>query len=749
MCIYCGSLDHSFSDDQIDSSEEFASANGASITLVSASSDQDINGLLSRVRWTSLNQTFGFPTSGTQYGSYSHQISSGGVIYTVDETTTFQAFNTTMQNAARSAFTMVNELTTLQFTENTASPGASTIRLGITNDAQPTAYAYYPASAVYGGDIWMGSQTSSSVMTNPVMGNYAWHAHIHELGHALGLKHGQETGGPANTAMTSAHDAMEYTVMTYRSYVGDPLSGGYSNETWGYAQSWMMYDIAALQYMYGADFGTRSGNTVYTFDPNTGQMFVDGAGQGTPGGNRIFRTVWDGNGTDTYNLSNYTAGLSINLAPGSHSVFSSAQIANLGDGRYAQGNLYNAVLYNGDRRSLIENAIGGSGNDQISGSQANNTLTGNGGNDYLLGLIGNDTLVGGAGSNNLDGSGGHDYATFSVTRSAATVTRNSNGTWTISGSGFSDTVRNVEIASFSDGTRVALQSLSRADVTGDGRSEVLWANAATGDVGYWQTIGGSAQWSYIGRGSTTMRAVASGDFDGDGSADILWQNPSNNYIGAWFMGSGAPSWQVVDIGSTTMRIAGVGDFNADGTTDILWQNPTNNYVGMWEMHNGQSTWREIATGSTTMNVAGVGDFNGDGTSDILWQNPTNNLVGLWAMNGSQMSWSLVGGGSTTVNLVGVGDFTGDGTTDVLWRNNSNGIVGYWEMHNGDETWRQIGGSTTSYNVSGIGDYNNDGTADIFWRNPTTGDTCVWSMSNGSATWQYLGGSTTSYNVIPT
>ena len=71
----------------------------------------------------------------------------------------------------------------------------------------------------------------------------------------------------------------------------------------------MMFDIAAIQYMYGANYSHNSGNTTYTFSQTTGEMFVDGVGQGTPQGNRIFRTIWDGNGIDTYDLSNYTTNL--------------------------------------------------------------------------------------------------------------------------------------------------------------------------------------------------------------------------------------------------------------------------------------------------------------------------------------------------------------------------------------------------------------------------------------------------------
>ena len=141
--------------------------------------------------------------------------------------------------------------------------------------------------------------------------------------------------------------------MTYHSYVGDTKSH-YSNETWGYAQSLMMYDIRAIQQMYGANFNYNSGNTTYTFSTTTGEMFVNGIGQGTPAGNRIFRTIWDGNGNDTYNFSNYTTNLAINLEPGGWTnldVGGNFQRANLGDGNYARGHVFNALQFNGDTRS--------------------------------------------------------------------------------------------------------------------------------------------------------------------------------------------------------------------------------------------------------------------------------------------------------------------------------------------------------------------------------------------------------------
>ncbi len=200
--------------------------------------------------------------------------------------------------------------------------------------------------------------------------------------------------------------------MTYRSDIGGPTDG-YTNENFGYAQSWMMLDIAALQYLYGADFTAHSGNTTYKWNRTTGEMLIDGEGQGTPGANRVFLTIWDGGGNDTYDMSNYGGGVTIDLAPGSFSITSRSQLAVLdtADGTKARGNVFNAMLFNNDLRSLIENAIGGGGNDKIFGNTGNNQLVGNAGKDTINGLAGQDQLLGGGGGDTMNGGFGNDTLT--------------------------------------------------------------------------------------------------------------------------------------------------------------------------------------------------------------------------------------------------------------------------------------------------------------------------------------------------
>ncbi|WP_310427157.1 reprolysin-like metallopeptidase [Chamaesiphon sp. VAR_48_metabat_135_sub] len=376
-------------------------------TNTTASHNNNIDGLLEQYRWTSKSVSYSFTDSFLNDYEFGY---TGDLIHS----SSFKTLNVKQRSAMRNWARAYSDISLLNLYEETGTNDRNaTIRIAISNEPS-TASAYSPGDPVESGDIFLNPRDYN----DPGIGNYASYTFAHELGHSLGLKHAHETGGVRNVTMNADRDSMEFSVMSYRSYIGAPLTAT-TNETWGYAQSLMMYDIRAIQHNYGANFSTNASNTTYTFSTTTGEMFVNGVGQGIPGANRIFRTIWDGNGTDTYNFSNYSTNLAIDLTPGGWSdlnVGGNAQRANLGEGRYARGHVFNALQYNNDGRSLIENAYGGGGNDRIIGNSASNALIGNGGNDYIQGGEGRDYQDGGSGIDTVDysdwnGGGSYNLAT--------------------------------------------------------------------------------------------------------------------------------------------------------------------------------------------------------------------------------------------------------------------------------------------------------------------------------------------------
>lgn len=378
-----------------------------SLTTTRSSGDRRIDGLLQETVWGDDEITFSLPSSALDYGDYDGGAGEPAGFQPVTEAmATAAAFALAADGTAADGFSLA-DFTALSVTPTTDAQ--ATIRLAQTT-ADPfnygTAWSYYPYPDATGGDVWF-SIDGAGDYTSPEAGNYAWLTVIHEIGHGLGLSHGHEASG-AFDALPYDWDTMEFSVMTYRAYVGASSTAGYYNETYGYAQSWMMLDIAALQHLYGADYSTNSGDTTYSWTPDSGDTLIDGAVAIAPGDNRIFATLWDGGGLDTYDLSAYVIGLEIDLSPGGHSVFSRAQLAGLGDGHAARGNIFNALLFEDDPRSLIENALGGSGDDRITGNRADNRLEGGAGHDRLLGGAGQDDLLGGAGRDTLLGQSGTD-----------------------------------------------------------------------------------------------------------------------------------------------------------------------------------------------------------------------------------------------------------------------------------------------------------------------------------------------------
>jgi hypothetical protein len=199
-----------------------------------------------------------------------------------------------------------------------------------------------------------------------------------------------------------------------------------------------------------------------------------------------------------------------------------------------------------------------------------------------------------------------------------------------------------QVLTFLGATMVGSGS-SRSDFNGDGKSDILWQNTATGQRIIW-LMNGTAFQSTVNLGivGTSWSIAGSGDFNGDGKSDILWQNAVTGQRIIWLM-NGTTFQSTVDLGivGTAWSIAGSGDFNGDGKSDILWQNTATGQRVIWLM-NGTVLQSSVNLGTlgTAWSIAGSGDFNGDGKSDILWQNTATGQRVIWLMNGTVLQFSV-------------------------------------------------------------------------------------------------------------
>jgi serralysin len=215
---------------------------------------------------------------------------------------------------------------------------------------------------------------------------------IHEIGHALGLDHPAEYPANATYANNALYmqDSLQYTVMSYFYENNTGADWIASDGKWYNPQTPMMHDILAIQQLYGAETATRTGNTTYGFNSNADRSVYNFAQNKHP-----IICIWDAGGNDTLDLSGFTTPSRIDLAPGSYS-----------DADAMTKNISIAIGV------TIENAIGGFGNDSITGNSVANMLKGNGGNDTISGLAGNDKLHGGLGNDTLTGGSGNDQFVF-------------------------------------------------------------------------------------------------------------------------------------------------------------------------------------------------------------------------------------------------------------------------------------------------------------------------------------------------
>ncbi len=318
---------------------------------------------------------------------------------------TWEPLNDIEKNWVREIFNNISKLVNLSFEEVNDQNGQIRFNKVYFDISDYGGFSFYPNCYLEeGGDVFLNSNYFNDQ-------NYydKWKKSIilHEIGHALGLKHPFE----GSSTLPQNEDNSLYSVMSYTDYRHlvvyfdkNNISISYFSDA--YPISFQLYDVLTLQALYGHNLSYASGDDIY----NLSDLFDK----------HVYMTLWDSGGIDTLDVSNTTYPSYINLTDGSfssvsyHSLetqrdeivdylnsidYSTDWIYDFFNDSYLQENLYTgennlAIAYG----TVIENVKTGAGDDIIWDNQASNYIyTGEGNDKIYLGSGGNDFVDGGSG----------------------------------------------------------------------------------------------------------------------------------------------------------------------------------------------------------------------------------------------------------------------------------------------------------------------------------------------------------------
>lgn len=339
----------------------YASSNVIDIRLTNINA---IDSLLSDLRWENPTITYSFPTSNDPL-FWSTQIGLGyGSPSSDEEPWSSAAKPLTSQDQANfdQALQRWANVANLNFVKVAESPNeVGDIRVAYSQDPDEftLAWSYLPGRSVRAGDIWANTSGLLNFQDwNP--GTISFEALLHEIGHVLGLKH--PFFDPDNTTAATLPPELDDTMHTVMSYTYTTPAGDEGNEYSFHPTTPMILDIAAIQYLYGANMQYHSGNDVYAFNETTS----------------FHETIWDAGGIDTIQFTGSMPN-AIDLNPNAAS-FIGTPVYVQSNGVNVGSSIPNVWIAGG---VTIENVIAGQGNDFLIGNTSSNSLDGGPGIDYV------------------------------------------------------------------------------------------------------------------------------------------------------------------------------------------------------------------------------------------------------------------------------------------------------------------------------------------------------------------------------
>ena len=318
----------------------------------------------------------------------------------LDNAKGWTAFTDTQIARTKQALELITNIFDFKFVESNNPSALNTFTFANNIQSDSAAYAQLPSKYFFGSDIFIDKSDGIDKFSD---GTYGALTLIHEIGHALGLKHPFVGKDNVTPYLPTAENKTLWTLMSYESSPDQ------------YSFNFSPLDIAALQFIYGPSTKARTGNDNYAISQNS------------------YNFIWDGVGNDTLDASALTQGATLYMTPGYWSFVGSARASTITSAGQATVNF----------GTVLENLIGSAFADNLHGNDVNNVINGG---------AGNDQITGGGGNDNIDGGIGIDIAIFSGASKGYKISTEATSVL-VTGDAITDgidTLLNIERIRFSD-----------------------------------------------------------------------------------------------------------------------------------------------------------------------------------------------------------------------------------------------------------------------------------------------------------
>ena len=331
-----------------------------------ATGDLRIDALLGATRWAgtgsqAIELTFSFPNASSQWPTAAGEYGAGDAWGPLND---FTSLSESDKSAVRAALQTWSSVANVQFVETADNAsGQGILRFAWTaSSVNEQSAAYEPATSDKAGDVWLNALAPWDGF---LPGSYGFSTLIHEIGHALGLKHPDEGA----MVLPAAQDSYAFSLMSETAYAVETGSWVDFEPT-----TPMLYDFLAIQALYGINPTSSNGDDTYVFTENQ----------------PYFQTLWDSGGNDTIIWRSQAQGARIDLNAG--------QFSQLGESLTYWSEDFSRSWTDRDTVAIafgvaIENAVGGNGSDWLIGNAFDNHLTTGLGNDSIIGGAGTDTVI--------------------------------------------------------------------------------------------------------------------------------------------------------------------------------------------------------------------------------------------------------------------------------------------------------------------------------------------------------------------